>query len=76
MLDVSTFAAVASSKSSQGDLAIDAIDATANDSTYALATFLLDIVDKILKPLGLGGNATAETVVYAIVVFALSVIVG
>lgn len=75
MLNVSTLL-ITANKTVQSDIALNAIDATTHDSTYALASFLLDVVDKILKPLGLGHNATAETVVYAAVVFMLSVVVG
>lgn len=74
MMHVSTISA-APDTPSQADIALAAIDA-GHDSSYAVATFLLKIVDWILSPLGLSGNDTAETVVYAIVVFLVSIVVG
>lgn len=74
MLHVSTIAS-ATSAQSQADIALSAIDQT-KDSSYAVASFLLRVVDGILKPLGLAGNDTVETIVYAAVVFIVAIAVG
>lgn len=74
MLHVSTTALVAEAQT-QTDIALSAIDPT-NEGSYEVATFLLRIVDAILKPLGLSGYETVETVVYAAVVFLVSIAVG
>lgn len=74
MLHVSTTALVAEAQT-QTDIALSAIDPT-NEGSYEVATFLLRIVDAILKPLGLSGYETVETVVYAAVVFVVSIAVG
>lgn len=54
-----------------GEIAPDA-----HDSSYAVATFLLKVVDWVLKPIGLESDKTAVIVVYALVVFALALVVG
>lgn len=74
MIHVSTIA-LATETQSQADIALSAINPTA-DGTYAVAAFLLKIVDSILKPLGLSGNDTIETIVYAGVVFLVAIAVG
>lgn len=47
-----------------------------HDSTATFARLFLDITHWILRPLGLSSNHTAETVVYAAVVFVVAIIVG
>lgn len=61
----------------QADLALQTIapDA-AHDTTYTVARYLLDISNWILSWVGLAGNKVAETWIYAIVVLAISMIVG
>ncbi len=74
MFHVSTVA-LAPAVQSQADIAVSALNPT-TESTYAVAAFLLNMVDKILKPLGLSGNDTVETIVYAGLVFLVSIAVG
>lgn len=52
------------------------LGAATHESTYAVASGLLDIVHAVLKPVGLGNSDTAETVAYAIVVFLVAMLVG
>ncbi len=62
--------------SSQADIALQKFAPDAHDTTYTVATYLLDISDWILGFVGLSGNKVAETWVYAIVVLAISMVVG
>ena len=63
-------------KTAQLGDALKAIAPDADDKSYAVATFLLKIVDWVLKPLGLDSDKTAILIIYAIVVFAVAFIVG
>lgn len=71
---VSTIAPQAQ-EATQADIALAAIDQD-HESSYAIARFLLKAVDDILRPMGLAGNHTVETILYAALVFLLSIVVG
>ena len=59
------------------DHALDVMGSSeAGQDTYAIATFVLKIVDWILGFFGLEHNPTAVTWIYAAVVFGLSILVG
>jgi len=75
MLDIPMSISPAQS-SSQADIALQTLVPDAHDTTYIVATYLLDISDRILRFVNLSGNKVAETWVYAIVVLAISMIVG
>lgn len=57
-------------------LAAKQLTGEAAESTYALATLVMKIVDWILGVFGLGHNETLVTWLYAIVVLALSMAIG
>ncbi|MBD5267919.1 MAG: mechanosensitive ion channel family protein [Bacteroides sp.] len=61
---------------SQADIALQTIAPDAHDTTYTVAKGLLDISEWILSWVGLAGNKVAETWIYAIVVLAISMVVG
>lgn len=62
--------------SQQTDLTLQTINPTAHDTTYAVAKFLLGISNRILGLIGLAGNETAETWIYAIVVLSIALLPG
>lgn len=55
---------------------LDTIAPDPHDSSYAVASFLLKVVDWVLKAVGLQSDKTAEVIVYAAVVFAVALVVG
>ncbi len=55
---------------------LDTITPDTHDRTYAVASFLLKVVDWVLRPVGLESDKTAVIVVYAAVVFAVALLVG
>lgn len=57
-------------------LADTAVSPALHESTATFAQLFLDITHWILKPIGLAHNHTAETIVYAAVVFLVSVALG
>ncbi|MCM1503755.1 MAG: mechanosensitive ion channel family protein [Muribaculum sp.] len=61
---------------SQMSQVLDTITPDTHDKSYAVASFLLKVVDWVLKPLGLESDKTAVIIVYAAVVFAVSLVVG
>lgn len=62
--------------SQQTDLTLQTMNPTAHDTTYAVAKFLLEISNRILGLIGLAGNETAETWIYAIVVLSIALVAG
>lgn len=64
------------SSSSLTQLTDAAVSPALHDSTATFAKLFLDITHWILKPIGLSTNQTAETVIYAAVVFVVSFAVG
>ncbi|MCM1337042.1 MAG: mechanosensitive ion channel family protein [Candidatus Amulumruptor caecigallinarius] len=57
-------------------LADTAVSPALHESTATFAQLFLDITHWILRPIGLAHNHTAETIVYAAVVFLVSVAIG
>lgn len=52
------------------------LDGVTQHSTYAVASWLLKIVNAVLTPFGLQDDHTVETIVYAIVVFVVAFAIG
>ncbi len=75
MLSVLT-SATSSHPSTQADIALQTITPDPQTATYTVGAYLLDISDWILGFVGLENNKVAETWVYAIVVLAISMVVG
>ena len=67
---------IASGVASTVSTVLSEITPDTHDSSYAVATFLLKVVDWVLRPLGLESDKTAVLVVYALVVFAVALVVG
>lgn len=66
----------AAEETDQTLLATRQLTSEAAESTYALASLVMKIVDWILGIFGLGHNETLVTWLYAIVVLALSMVIG
>lgn len=64
------------SKELAPDQTLVALEATHNDTTDTVASWVLQIVDWILQKLGLGHSPNLETWLYAAVVFGLSLVIG
>lgn len=73
---MSTIPLLIAKESSQADIALQTITPSEHETTYAIATYLLEVSDKILGFVGLAGDKTAETWVYAFVVLIISLVAG
>lgn len=58
------------------ELAPDAVNPALHEGTYTMAKLFLRLTHQILRPLGLSSNQTAETIIYATVVFIVAYCIG